>query len=131
MIQKSTIENTDEYIAGFPKDIQKILEKIRTTIKKAAPKAEEIISYQMPAFKLNGILVYFAAHKKHIGFYPTARAIEKFKKELSIYKGARGSVQFPYDKPIPYELISDIVKFRVKENLEKVKIKSTKKASSK
>jgi uncharacterized protein YdhG (YjbR/CyaY superfamily) len=103
----------DEYIAGFPHDVQEILEKIRSTIKKAAPDAEETISYQMPTFTLKGNLVHFAAFKKHIGFYPTSTGIEKFKNELSVYEGSKGSVQFPFDKPIPYGLLSKIVKFRV------------------
>ena len=116
----------DEYIATFPKDVQTILQKIRATIRKAAPQAEEAISYQMPTFKLNGNLVHFAAFKSHIGFYPVPSGIEKFKKELSAYKGAKGSVQFPLDQPIPYGLIGRIVKFRVKENLEKAKAKGKK-----
>ena len=114
-------KNIDEYIAGFPEEVQAILKRIRSTIKKAAPKAEEKISYQMPTFFLEGNLVHFAAFKSHIGFYPTPSGIEKFKKELSIYQGAKGSVQFPLDQPIPYDLITKIVKFRVKENLEKEK----------
>lgn len=113
----------DEYIATFPKEIQKILKEIRATIKAAAPAAEEKISYQMPTFTLNGNLVHFAAFKKHIGFYPVPTGIEKFKKELSAYQGSKGSVQFPLDKPIPYDLISKIVKFRVKENLAKATAK--------
>jgi uncharacterized protein YdhG (YjbR/CyaY superfamily) len=111
--------NVDEYIAGFPRDVHEILENIRLTIKTAAPAAEEKISYQMPTFFLNGNLVHFAVWKKHIGFYPTSSATEKFKKELSFYKGAKGSVQFPLDEPMPYVLIGRIVKFRVAENLEK------------
>jgi uncharacterized protein YdhG (YjbR/CyaY superfamily) len=107
----------DEYIATFPEATQKILKKIRATIQAAAPDAEEKISYQMPTFALKGNLVHFAAYKNHIGFYPTPTGIEKFKKELSVYEGAKGPVQFPLDKPIPYDLISKIVKFRVKENL--------------
>lgn len=113
----------DEYIASFPKDIQKLLETMRTTIKAAAPDAEETISYQMPAFALNGILVYFAAAKNHIGFYPTSRGIEAFKDELSIYEGSKGAVRFPFNKPLPQELISKIVRFRVNENLNKVAAK--------
>ena len=102
------------------KDIQNILQKIRRTIQKVAPKAVEAISYKMPTFKLNGKnLVHFAAFKNHIGFYPTPSGIEAFKKELSPYKGAKGSVQFPIGKPIPYDLVKKIVIFRVKENLEK------------
>lgn len=109
-------KNIDEYISGFPEDIQLLLEKMRATIRKAAPEAEETISYQMPAFKLNGILVYFAAHKNHIGFYPTASPMIAFKKELSSYKQSKGAVQFPFDKPIPFDIVKKIVKFRVKEN---------------
>ena len=120
---KTTYTTIDEYIATFPADVQAILQKVRATIRKSAPKAEEAISYQMPTFKLNGNLVHFAAFKNHIGFYPVPSGIEKFKKELSAYKGAKGSVQFPLDKPIPYGLIGRIVKFRVKENLEKAKAK--------
>ena len=112
-------ENIDEYIAGSPENVQEILQRIRMTIRKAAPDAEETISYRIPAFTLKGGLVYFAAFKKHIGLYPRASGIAKFKKELSAYKGAKGSVQFPLDKPIPYDLIARIVKFRVKENLAK------------
>lgn len=112
-----------EYIASHPKEIQKLLEQLRVTIKKAAPKAEEIISYGMPAFKLNGVLVWFAAHSKHIGFYPMASGIAAFKKELSIYKSAKGSIQFPLDKPLPLRLITSIVKFRVNENLQRIKTK--------
>jgi len=117
----------DEYIAGFPNDVQEILEKIRMTIRKAVPDAEEKISYQMPTFALKGNLVHFAAYKKHIGFYPASTGIEKFKNELSVYEGAKGSVKFPLDKPIPFDLISKIVKFRVKENLERAEAKGKKK----
>ncbi len=108
----------DEYIAGFPAETQKLLKQMRATIKKAAPQAEEIISYGMPAFKLHKMLVYFAAHEKHIGLYPAPRAIEAFKKELSAYKGGKGTVQFQLDKPLPLTLITKIVKFRVQENLQ-------------
>jgi uncharacterized protein YdhG (YjbR/CyaY superfamily) len=114
-------KNINEYIAGYPKEIQKLLEQARATIKKSAPQANEVISYGMPAFKLNGMIAWFAAHTKHIGFYPGASGIEAFKKELSIYKGAKGSVQFPFDKPIPLKLISEIVKFKVNENLLRTK----------
>ena len=117
----------DKYIKDSPKNVQTILKKIRTTIRKTAPKAEETISYGIPTFKLNGNLVHFAGYKSHIGFYPTPSGIEKFKKELSAYKGAKGSVQFPLDQPIPYELIARITRFRVKENLEKAKINVKKK----
>jgi len=120
-------KNIDEYIAGFPKDIQENLEKIRMTIRNAAPEAEEKISYQIPTFFLMGNLVHFAAFKNHIGFFPTSSGIEKFKNELSAYKGAKGTVQFPLDKPIPFDLISKIVRFRVLENIERVETKRKKK----
>ena len=119
-------KNIDEYIAGFPKEVQVILEGIRTTIRKAAPEAEEAIKYRMPTFTLKGNLVHFAAFKNHIGFYPIPTGIEAFKKELSQYKGGKGSVQFPLDKPIPFDLINRIVKFRVRENLEKAEARRKK-----
>ena len=121
--KKTPPKYIDEYIASFPKDIQEILEKLRATIREAAPEAEETINYQIPTFTLKGNLVHFAAYKKHIGFYPAPTGIEKFKNELSAYEGAIGSVQFPLDKPIPFDLISEIVKFRVKENLERAEAK--------
>jgi uncharacterized protein YdhG (YjbR/CyaY superfamily) len=124
---KSIPNGIDEHIAKFPKDVQSILEKIRETIQKAAPDAQETINYGIPTFTLEGNLVHFAGFKNHIGFYPTPSGIEKFKKELSIYEGAKGSVKFPLDKPIPYTLISKIVKFRVKENLAKADAKAKKK----
>jgi len=116
-------KNIDEYIAGFPPVIQELLEKIRTTIRQAAPDAEETIRYQIPTFTLNGNLVHFAAFKNHIGFYPSSTGIEKFKVELSAYKSAKGSVQFPLDKAIPFDLIAKIVRFRVKENQEMAEAK--------
>jgi uncharacterized protein YdhG (YjbR/CyaY superfamily) len=109
----------DDYIAGFPEEVQAILEKVRTTVREAAPGAEEAIKYQMPTFTLNGNLVHFAAFRKHIGFYPVPTGIEKFRKELSAYQCGKGSVQFPLDRPIPYGLIERIVKFRAGENLKK------------
>ena len=125
---KQTAPKTiDEYIAGFPPDVQAILQKIRLTIRKAAPGAEETIKYQMPTFMLNGNLVYFAGFKNHVGFYPIPTGIEKFKKELAAYKQGKGSIQFPLDQPIPYGLISKIVKFRVKENLARAAAKGKKK----
>jgi uncharacterized protein YdhG (YjbR/CyaY superfamily) len=125
---KTTFKNTDEYIATFPKEVQTILKQVRATIKKAAPKAEETISYGMPAFMLNGPLVYFAGYKNHVGFYALPSGHENFKKELSVYKQGRGSVQFPIDEPMPLSLISKIVKFRIKENNEKAKKKNVKPA---
>ena len=124
---QTTPKNIDEYILGFPNDVQEILEQIRMTIKQEAPEAEETIKYQIPTFTLKGNLVHFGAYKKHIGFYPTPSGTEKFQKELSVYKGAKGSVRFPLDKPIPYDLISKIVKFRVKENLQIAEAKGIKK----
>ncbi len=114
-MDKITAPDIDTYIAGFPKDIQKLLKQVRATVKKVAPEAKERISYGMPAFTLNGSSVYFAAFKKHIGFYPAPKGIEEFQKELSQYKGGKGSVQFPFDQPIPLDLISRIVKFRFKK----------------
>jgi uncharacterized protein YdhG (YjbR/CyaY superfamily) len=120
---KPTSKDVDKFIAAYPKEVQDILNKVRATIREAAPDAEETINYGIPTFQLNGNLVHFSALKTHIGFYPTPSGIEKFKKELSAYEGAKGSVKFPLDKPIPYALISKIVKFRVKENLAKAKKK--------
>ena len=113
-------QNIDEYIAGFPNEVQEILEKIRMTIRKAAPEAEETIRYQMPTFTLNGTyLVYFAAYKKHIGFYPAPIGNDEFKDEIAAYAAGKGTLQFPLDKPIPHGLISRVVKFRIQENLER------------
>lgn len=109
----------DEYIIQSPMEVQEILNTLRNVIKEAAPDAEEKISYKMPAFSLYGSLVYFAAYKNHIGFYPTASGIEAFKDELAVYKSSKGAVQFPIGKPLPYELISRIVKYRVDENMKK------------
>ena len=118
----------NEYIAGFPESTQLILEELRTTIRKAAPDAQESINYGIPTFTLNGNLVHFGGFKSHIGFYPAPSGIEAFKKELSIYDGAKGSIKFPIDKPLPLSLITKIVKFRVKENVEKAakKVKTKK-----
>ena len=122
----------DEYISMFPEDVRTILKNLRQTIRDAAPEAQETINYQMPTFTLNGNLVHFAAFKNHIGFYPTPTGMEAFKDELSAYKGAKGSVQFPIDQPLPLPLIRRIVEYRVKENLErKPKKKSSAKKSQK
>ncbi len=118
---KKRFDTMDEYIASFPKTIQELLERMRHTIREAAPEAVETISYQMPTFKLNGNLVHFAAFKHHIGFYPTPSGIEAFKKELATYESSKGSVQFPMDKPIPLDLVKRIVEFRVKETKGKTK----------
>ena len=120
------IANIDQYISTFPEDTQLLLEKLREIIKKAAPKAEEVISYKMPAFKQNGVLVYFAGYKSHIGFYPTGSGIKAFQEEISKYKNSKGAVQFPLDKPLPVGLITKMVKYRVKEDQEKAKTKAKK-----
>ncbi len=124
---RTTAKDIDAYIASFPKDVQEILDKIRKTIREAAPAAQETINYAIPTFTLKGNLVHFAAFEKHIGFYPTPGGIEQFKDELSAYKSAKGSVQFPLDQPIPYDLIREIVTFRVQETLEKAEKKGKKK----
>ena len=123
-IKRDQTGNMDGYIAGFPEQIRKKLEEMRTIIRKAAPGAEETINYGVPTFKLNGNLVHFGGFKNHIGFYPAPSGIEAFKKELSVYEGAKGSVKFPVDKSLPASLITKIVKFRVKENLGRTKQKS-------
>lgn len=122
-----TPRTIDEYIAGFPDEVQQVLQQIRLTIGSAAPDAQEAISYQMPTFKLHGNLVHFAAHKKHIGFYPAPSGIEAFKDELAPYASSKGAVQFPLDQPIPYDLIRNIVTFRVAENLARAEAKRRKK----
>ncbi|MGA7607834.1 MAG: DUF1801 domain-containing protein [Anaerolineales bacterium] len=126
-MKPNKVTTIDEYIATYPEEVQQILKDMRTTIKAAAPEATEKISYQIPTFYLKGNLVHFAAFKNHIGFYPTSSGIQAFKKELSVYDGAKGTVRFPMDKPLPLKLISKIIKFRVEENLKREKIKSSKK----
>jgi len=112
--------NIAEYLASLSKEKRAALQKLRKDIKVAAPKAEETISYNMPGFRLGGMLVWFAGYKNHIGFYPKPSALKAFSKELSIYKSSKGAVQFPLDKPLPVGLITKMVKLRVKENAEKV-----------
>lgn len=129
--KKQTFNNIDEYILQFPSEVQEILRSLRKIIKEEAPEAEERMSWQMPTFYLQGNLVHFAAHKKHIGFYPAPSGIEAFKEQLSEYKGAKGSVQFPLDKPMPYDVIREIVKFRVTENLKDAEEKLKKKKNVK
>ncbi|NJN55349.1 MAG: hypothetical protein HC804_11670 [Anaerolineae bacterium] len=116
----------DDYIADFPPDVQEILQKVRATIREAAPGAEESIKYQMPTFVLKGNLVYFGGFKKHVGFYPVPTGIEAFAEDLAPYKTGKGSIQFPYDKPVPYDLITKVVKFRVEENLRNAEAKKKK-----
>ncbi|MCB0114104.1 MAG: DUF1801 domain-containing protein [Caldilineaceae bacterium] len=124
---KTGFTSIDEYIATFPAEIQAILQAVRATVKDAAPDATEKISYQMPTFYLHGNLVHFAAFKNHIGFYPTPTGVEAFQERLSQFKGAKGSVQFPLDQPMPLELIRDITRYRVEENTQKAAAKSKKK----
>lgn len=125
---KTTAKTIDEYIAGFPPEVQGVLEKVRATIQEAAPQAQETISYAIPTFKLKGTnLVHFGGFKQHIGFYPTPSGIEKFSQSLSGYMGAKGSIQFPLDQPIPYALITEIVKYRVGEILDKAAAQGKKK----
>ena len=121
MRQRRRFYTIDEYIGTFPKGIQEVLQELRRAVRKAAPEAEEAISYQIPTFKLNGNLVHFAAFKNHIGFFPTSSGIRAFKKGLSGYELSKGTVRFPLDKPLPLSLVSRIVKFRAKENLAKAK----------
>lgn len=116
---KKRSASIDEYISQFPPDVQAIMNKVRAVIREAAPQAQERISYQMPGFYQNGMLVWFGGHKNHLGFYPTGEGIEAFKQDLAGYKMSKGAVQFPLDKPIPYELIRKIVKQRVAQNLKK------------
>ena len=122
-------KDMEQYIAGFPNDVREILTKTRMTIRKAAPDAEETIKYQIPTFTLNGNLIHFAAFKNHIGLYPAPGGIEQFKDALSVYEGGKGSVRFPLDQPIPFGLISKIVKFRVKKNLERAEAKRPKRSA--
>lgn len=121
--EQSAPNEIDKYIATFPEDVQTILQKIRKTIRRVAPDAGEKINYGIPTFTLNGNLVHFAAFKSHIGFYPTPSGVEKFKVELSKYDGAKGSVKFPLDQPIPYDLITKITEFRVQEQQSRAKKK--------
>ncbi len=116
-------KTVDEYFSTLPASTVNILEQVRNTIKKSAPGAKEVISYNMPAFKMHGVLVYYAAYKEHIGFYPTATPIEVFKNELAPYKFSKGAIQFPIDQPMPLDLIRKIVKFRVQADMEKAKMK--------
>jgi uncharacterized protein YdhG (YjbR/CyaY superfamily) len=115
MKETTKFTTVSEYIASFPPGTRAMLNQVRRTIKRAAPEAEEMISYNMPGYKLNGPLAYFAGYSKHIGFYPTPSGIKSFAKELSKYKGAKGSVQFPLDQPLPLDLIEKMVKHRAKE----------------
>lgn len=123
------IATISQYIAGQPKPVQKGLKEFHSIIKKAAPKAEEVISYGMPAYKFHGILVYFAAAKEHYGFYALPGAIKAFKERLADYETSKGTIRFPLDKPLPKKLITDIIKYRVKENLQRELLKTAKRKS--
>lgn len=116
-----------EYIVAFPKNVQKILEKVRLTIQKAAPDAKEAMKYQIPTFTLKGNLISFAGYDKHIGIYPAPAGDDKFRKDLAAYRSGKATVRFPLDKPIPYDLLTKIVKFRMKEHLERLAAKARKK----
>jgi uncharacterized protein YdhG (YjbR/CyaY superfamily) len=126
MEAKSGVTTVDEYISQYPEDVQEILRRLRALIRESAPQAEERIGYQMPGYYLNGPLVYFAGFKRHIGFYPTAAELQPFEYELAGYKRSKGTIQFPLEKPIPYDLIARIVQYRVAENLTKSKSSSRK-----
>jgi uncharacterized protein YdhG (YjbR/CyaY superfamily) len=125
MMQKGQYSNVDEYITLFPSSIRKGLTEIRKTIKAAAPDAEEVISYNMPAYRLHGILVYFAAMKNHYGFYPTAAPMDHFKEKLKKYETSKGAIRLPLDEPIPVKLIAEIVKWKIKDNLSAGKPKKS------
>jgi uncharacterized protein YdhG (YjbR/CyaY superfamily) len=125
------VNTVEDYLLSFPPTVRTVLQKMRKTIILAAPAAEEVLSYRMPAYKYKGMLVYFAAHTNHIGFYPFTSAIAAFKKELSGYQTSKGTVQFPFDKAIPLDLVARIIKFRVKENEAKELAKKKKKAAAK
>ena len=127
MMKTKQVKNIDDYIAGFPADVQPLLEKVRAAIRKAAPEAEEAIKYQMPTFVLNGNLIHFAGYRNHIGLYPGSRPVEEFKNELTKFETSKGTIRLPLDKPVPVGLIGKITKFCVKRNLERVSRKKAQK----
>jgi uncharacterized protein YdhG (YjbR/CyaY superfamily) len=127
MTNRSAPNDINEYIAAFPPEVQSVLEKVRLTIRQAAPKAKETISYKMPAFTLDGMLIYFAAFKKHIGMYPPVQGDAKLRKETAPYRGEKGNLKFPLDEPIPYALIRRVVQARVKEHRKRLTSKRDKK----
>jgi uncharacterized protein YdhG (YjbR/CyaY superfamily) len=129
-IKTQTARTVDEYIKRFPQSVQVSLKKLRATIKKAAPAAEEMISYGIAGYKYHGMLVFFAAFDNHISVYPAPRGAEEFRKELAAYKGGKGTVQFPLDKPIPYDLVRRIVEFRIKDNISRAEAKKLKKSKT-
>lgn len=125
-MERVKFETTDEYIATFSGDVLRHLKKMRSIVRKAAPEAKEVISYNMPAVFQDGVLVYYAGYKNHIGFYPTGSGIEYFKEQFADYKWSKGAIQFPLDRPLPEQLITDIVRFRLTENREKAQLKPKK-----
>jgi uncharacterized protein YdhG (YjbR/CyaY superfamily) len=127
MTDRSASKDIDEYIATFPPEVQAILEKIRLMVRQVAPEAQEKFSYRMPAFTLNGMLIFFAAFKKHIGIYPPVQGDENLRKQLAPYRGDKGNLKFPLDEPIPYALIRKVVQFRVKEHRKRLAAKRDKK----
>jgi uncharacterized protein YdhG (YjbR/CyaY superfamily) len=129
-MKTGTARNIDEYIGGFPRDVQVRLEKIRTAIRKAAPQAEEAIRYGIPTFRWNGNLIHFAAFTRHIGMYPAPRGAAAFRRELAAYEGGKGTVRFSMDRPIPFGLIRRIVEFRMKANVERAGARGKKKSSA-
>lgn len=124
--QKLRVQTVDQYLSGFPSKVGERLKKIRTIIRKAAPDAEELISYNMPAYRLNGMLAYFAAYENHIGLYAMPTSVEQFKKELAGFKTSKGTIQFQHDEPLPEPLIAKVIAFRVRENREKAQMKKKK-----
>lgn len=122
-MKRIAAKNVDEYIKAFPQPVSGMLEKLRKTIKATAPKAEEVISYGIAGYKYHGMLIYFAGYQNHVSVYPAPRSALEFKKELAAYKGGKGTVQFPLDKPLPLDLVKRIVKFRMKTNEEKAALK--------
>lgn len=130
-MQQNKVNDVEAYLYQFPKEVQSLLKQLRKTIQSAAPKAEEYISYQMPAYKYYGMLVFFAGYKNHIGFYPGKSGITAFVNEITNYKFAKGSIQFPLDKPLPIRLITRIIKYRVQENEVKNELKQIKKSPAK
>jgi uncharacterized protein YdhG (YjbR/CyaY superfamily) len=130
IVKATAPENIDDYIEGFSGNVQKILQKIRKTIQKAAPNAQEAISYHIPTFRLNGNLIHFAAYQHHIGLYPGPRGVKEFEKEMARYEGGKGTVRFPLDEPVPYELITRIVRYRVDKSVAAAAAKGKKGAAS-
>lgn len=129
-MKRAVAKDIDEYIENFPDDVQKILQKIRKTIRKAAPAAEEAISYAIPTFKLNGYLIYFAGFQRHVSVYPAPRGVKEFAADMDRYQGGKGTVRFSLDEPVPYELITRIVKYRMTENLERAAASKSKKRAT-